>query len=549
MSTQRLGEFLVSKGVMTRADLMDILRKQRGTRLRLGEYLVSEGFINDKELLLILGEFFDIKTSEISDIQVLPDLVAKISRSIGLRHKIVPVKVKGLSGAYLSSCELIPDSRIENLRRVFKIKIKPLLISKKDCQMLIERVYSGNMEDEDDYEDIVEEHNIIDAEEAIDIVDNMLLKAYSQKASDIHIEPSEDEVKIRFRIDGKLITVDRLSKELSESVISRIKVLSGMNIADRRNPQDGGFKFEKAGNRPISINLRAATLPCVQGEKMALRIMPTEDNILSFEELGMDSHTVEKFKEIIKFPHGLIFVTGPTGSGKSNTLYTTLMALRSDDVNITTVEDPVELQIKGINQTQTDNVNRFTFSKALRTILRQDPNIIMVGEVRDGETAALALESALTGHLVLSTLHTNDSTSSLARLIDMGCEPFLVTSSIRGVLAQRLVRVICPSCKESYKPEEEEFQSIGMEYSKETSFYRGKGCGICNGTGYRGRTGIFEFFTIDLETQKFIGNGMESNAVRRYAIENGMRTLRDDGVEKILNGITTVTEILKATME
>ena len=239
----------------------------------------------------------------------------------------------------------------------------------------------------------------------------------------------------------------------------------------------------------------------------------------------------------------------PTGSGKSNTLYTALKNLRSDEVNITTVEDPVELQIKGINQTQTDNVNRFTFSKALRTILRQDPNIIMVGEVRDGETAALALESALTGHLVLSTLHTNDSTSTLARLIDMGCEPFLVTSSIRGVLAQRLVRVICPACKEGYHPSEEELDYVGMSYSKDITFYKGKGCGICNNTGYRGRTGIFEFFTIDLETQKFIGGGMESNVVRDHAVKKGMKTLRDDGLQKILDGVTTVTEILKATME
>ena len=547
MNMQKFGEFLIVNNIINRNELMNILRKHRNSGLKIGEVLVREGVFEEDKLISLLGEYLNIKTATMEEVQVLPEFVGKISEKIGLRYRIIPVKFKDRNGIYLSSSELIPNSIIENLIRIFKIPIKPLLMSRKDNEILLKNIYNKQVEEEN-YDD-EEDYEIIDTEEAVDIVDNMILKALSQNASDIHIEPYEDEVKVRFRIDGILMTVDVLNKSVAESVISRIKVLSNMNIADKRNPQDGGFKFEKNGGKKVSINLRVSTLPCVKGEKMALRIMPTEENILSFEQLGMDEKTVDDFKSILEYPHGIIFVTGPTGSGKSNTLYTALKSLRSDEINITTVEDPVELQIKGINQTQTDNGNRFTFSKALKTILRQDPNIIMVGEVRDVETAGLALESALTGHLVLSTLHTNDSTSALGRLIDMGCEPFLVTSSIRAVLAQRLVRVICPACKESYEPTQEELRSVGMSNRDNIKFYRGRGCQLCSNTGYRGRTGMFELFILDLETQKLIGRGIEPNTLRDYAIKNGMRTLRDDGLIKLEKGITTVTEVLKATME
>ncbi|SNZ06453.1 general secretion pathway protein E [Persephonella hydrogeniphila] len=380
----------------------------------------------------------------------------------------------------------------------------------------------------------------------VQMLNSLFLRAIRSGASDIHFEPFSDKVVVRFRLDGVLHEVSNISLQMYPQVVSRIKVISKLNVAEKRLPQDGRIKV-KIGNK--KIDMRVSTLPTVFGERVVIRLLDRSDRLLTLEELGFSEEDLKKFERIIEKPYGLILITGPTGSGKTTTLYASLLKLKTPRKNIITIEDPVEYQIDGISQIQVNPKIDLTFANGLRSILRQDPDIVMVGEIRDRETAEIAVHASLTGHLVLSTLHTNDAPSAVARLVDMGVEPFLVSSSLEGIVAQRLVRKICENCKESYTPSDKELTEIKkyINVDKLRFLYRGKGCEECLGTGYKGRTAIYEIMEITEDIRSTISKNPESSDLRDKAMSRGMKTLIQDGMEKVIKGITTVEEVLQVT--
>ena len=377
------------------------------------------------------------------------------------------------------------------------------------------------------------------------LIDNFLLKAAKLGASDIHIEPGKDSTTVRFRIDGLLNKYTELDSSLHPSAISRIKVMSDMDISEQRLPQDGRVRVRVSGNE---IDLRISTIPTLHGEKACVRLLPRDSIRLKLEELGMTAEQLAAYSSIISKSSGIIIVTGPTGCGKTTTLYSTLNRISSPGNNIVTIEDPVEYEIGGVNQIQVNVKSGLTFARGLRSILRQDPDIIMVGEIRDTETAEIAVHAALTGHLVFSTLHTNDAASAMTRLSDMGVEPFLISSSIIGVLAQRLLRMICPDCKETYKPSKEALESLGLTL-QDGPFYKGRGCPKCQDVGYKGRVGIFELITVNEELRKKILGNTSSEELKRVATEAGTIPLKEEGIARAKEGVTTVEEVLRVTQE
>jgi general secretion pathway protein E len=376
----------------------------------------------------------------------------------------------------------------------------------------------------------------------------MLSQAVKARASDIHIEPYQNQLKIRYRVDG--ILYDKLSppKHIQSTLVSRIKIMAKLNIAEKRLPQDGRIEIKIADK---NVDIRVSTIPTAFGERVVLRLLDKSNTLLRLSDLGMSGDKLKVFDGLIRNPHGIILVTGPTGSGKTTTLYGALSTINSPQINIITVEDPIEYQINGIAQIQVNPKIDLTFAKGLRSIVRQDPDVILVGEIRDLETAEISIQSALTGHLVFSTLHTNDSASAITRMIDMGIERFLVSSSVIAILAQRLVRVICEECKESYVPDNESLESIGLslESLKGKKIYRGRGCSACLQTGYMGRVGIFEFMILDDDLKNLILKTTDSNTIKRKAIEKGMITIRQDGAQKVLEGTTTIEEVFRVTQQ
>ena len=382
-----------------------------------------------------------------------------------------------------------------------------------------------------------------DESPVVKLVNRILLKATRVGASDIHFEPYEDETVVRLRMDGELHEYTRIPPARYSEVVARIKVLANLNVAERRVPQDGKFHV-KVGQRDYDI--RVSVVPTVFGERVVLRLLDKSGKLLTLEQLGLSEEDLKKVEEIISKPYGMVLVTGPTGAGKSTTLYAVLQKLKNPRKNIITIEDPVEYQIKGISQIQVNPKVGLTFAAGLRSILRQDPDIVMVGEIRDRETAQIAVQAALTGHLVLSTLHTNDAPSAVTRLADMEIEPYLIASALEGVIAQRLVRKICPHCKVEYKPSKEEIEKLGLSPDGDYTFYRGKGCEHCMGSGYKGRIAIFEVLPFDEELKKLVTRTQDATEIRNFALKRGFKTMLQDGVEKILKGITTPQEVLAA---
>jgi general secretion pathway protein E len=379
----------------------------------------------------------------------------------------------------------------------------------------------------------------------IKLVNHILSQAVHFKASDIHIEPYQNELKVRFRMDGVLYNIHSLPKKIHPALVSRVKILAQLNIAEKRAPQDGRIQI-RIGNR--EVDLRVSSLPTAFGERMVLRLLEKDIRILNIHEIGLSPEHQDHLKRLIKISHGIILVTGPTGSGKTTTLYSALNEINTPDKNILTIEDPIEYQLDGIGQMQVNARIGLTFANGLRSMVRQDPDVILVGEIRDLETAEIAIQAALTGHLVFSTLHTNDAAGAITRLIDMGIEPFLVSSSVQAILAQRLIRTLCPHCKQEYVPENAELWEIGLEQTQPPlKLYRGEGCDKCMNTGYKGRSGIFEFLNVSDSIQSLMLKSSESHQLRQQAIREGMRTLRQDGVRKVMSGLTTIDEVLRVT--
>jgi len=436
------------------------------------------------------------------------------------------------------------ENDVEEIRFLTGRDVELVVVPDEEfAKELQERLSAEEIRIEGEEEEKSEGQDLLHAQDdspAVSLVNSVLIKASTVGASDIHLEPYENEAVVRLRMDGILHDVLRIPASTYQNVVSRIKVMSNLNVAERRIPQDGRIRV-RIGSKDLDV--RVSVVPTVFGERVVLRLLDKTGSLLTLDQLGLVPEDVERVKRLCRRPYGVVLVTGPTGAGKTTTLYAMLLYVRNPKKNIITIEDPVEYQIKGISQIQVNPKVGLTFATGLRSVLRQDPDIIMVGEIRDSETADIAVHAALTGHLVLSTLHTNDAPSAVTRLSDMGIEPFLIASSLEGVIAQRLVRRICEECKVAYKPTREELRELGLE-GYEGSFYRGKGCEVCLGTGYRGRVGIFEVLELDEDLKSLITRTQDANEIRRAASDKGFRTMLEDGIEKVLQGITTSGELI-----
>lgn len=525
------------------------------------ELLVQKGHVTYKQIVEVLAEEFNMETVDLSDVRPSNSALELVSRELADRYKVFPLEYDGNELELAISDPLDVDA-VDSLSHILKLMINTRLALRSDIERAINQYYEsphaegmaglfGDLQQEAD--NIVElptgDEETVKEEEApiIRYVHMVITEAIKRRASDIHMEPLEKRFRVRYRIDGVLLEVENPPKRLQPSIISRLKLMANVSLAEKRIPQDGRIQMKVGGKE---IDLRVSVLPTVYGESIVMRILDKEGLNLGLPQLGFLSDDQAAFERIIGLPDGVFLVTGPTGSGKSTTLYAALNYVNHPDRKIITVEDPVEYQMTGINQVQVRKDVGMTFAAALRSMLRQAPNIIMVGEIRDLETAEIAINASLTGHMVFSTLHTNDAPSAVTRLVDIGVKPFLVSAALRGVLAQRLVRRICASCKKPYFPEQKEIHSIGMtdEMAAQATFFKGDGCPKCNGTGYKGRMGIFEFFLVNEEMQQMIYESKSLVEIRRKARELGMRTMREDGVRKIMAGLTTINEVLTVTV-
>ncbi len=528
--------------------------------------LVILGAIDEKELVSFLADYFSMEAIEVADNTIEPEVLDLVPATFARDNMIMPVRcdagVLTIAMTNPMDVDTIDNLTVELSKneKTADLQIETLVAGPVDIQNALDLYYRGQqlasaVEDasEDDYEQALKGIGDLvqgdDDDEApiIRFVTAVISQAYHLRASDIHIEPLEKRVRIRYRIDGVLKEMESPPKRLQGPIISRLKIMSGMNMAERRVPQDGRIKFAVD---KITLDLRVSALPGTHGESVVMRILDKSSLMLGLEELGFLKEDEMIFRRLIDLPNGVLLVTGPTGSGKTTTLYGCLNFLNKPDVKLVTVEEPVEYMLPGVNQVQVNNEINFGFPEALRSILRQAPNIIMVGEIRDQITAEIATQASLTGHLVFSTLHTNDAPSAVTRLVDMGVKPFLVATSIIGVMGQRLVRTICPECKAEYVPDERTIHALGLEkeYIESHKWTHGAGCENCNGSGYKGRKGIFEIMAINDEIRHLIYQCVPSNEIRDVARKSGMKTLREDGLRKAELGITTLEEVLRITV-
>ncbi len=524
------------------------------------EVLIKSKLLNDDNLLDVLSEYYKVPIiKEIRDEDIDYQLVKELPISFTRKFRILPLnKTNGtLKVAFAPPIDLYA---IDEISALFGCSIETLLTHNHIVYESINRVYEQGKEMDEDIDDdsigiteaeIQEPKDLLDTDDEAPIirfVNSLLFQAVKEKASDIHLECFEKDVAVRFRKDGMLHNVTTIPKKLQSSVISRVKIMAELDIAERRKPQDGRIRVKVAGR---DVDVRISTVPTIWGESVVMRLLDRSSVLLSLEDLGLEGDKLRTFDFLIRRPHGIILVTGPTGSGKTTSLYASLERINSPEKKIITIEDPVEYQIKGINQIQVNNKVNLTFANGLRSVLRQDPDVILVGEIRDRETADISIHASLTGHLVFSTLHTNDSASAITRLIDMDIEPFLIASSMLAIVAQRLVRVLCNSCREKYEPTDEELNRLTIKRAslKDGVLNRAKGCQICLDTGYSGRLAIFEILIMDDDIRNLTLNTTDSNTIKRQAIENGLITLRVDGASKVIEGFTSVDEVLRVTEE
>lgn len=557
-----LGEILLERELINEEKLEIALKEQSssGQNRHLGEVLVSLGFVSEEDMLRALSFYLGLKYLPFSEFpKIIPENSYPTIKFMK-QYKLVPVGSED-NVLKIAMANPLDEYAIDALRVFTSKSLEIFLSSEKDITEAIEQYFGGSVQmttimegmREEDMESIgvdmkEDVHHLRDmAFEApiIKLVNMLLTRAVESRASDIHVEPFENNIKVRYRIDGALNEVESLPRRIQSAVTSRIKIMSKMNIAERRLPQDGRIKLRVTGR---DIDIRVSTIPTIFGESVVMRILDKGSTMIVLEHLGFPEETLRKYKTLITIPYGMLLVTGPTGSGKTTTLYASLSRINSVDKKIITIEDPIEYQIEGINQIQVKPKIGLTFANGLRHIVRQDPDVIMVGEIRDVETAEISIHSALTGHLVFSTLHTNDASGAVTRLLDMGIEGFLVASSLVGVLAQRLVRVICPSCKEIVAPKHELLEKMGDSLA-DFPAYHGKGCEECRHTGYKGRTGIFELMDMTEEIRHMVLEKASADIIRQTAISQGMQVLRECGWQKVRDGITTIEEVLRATQE
>lgn len=551
---KKLGELLVDIGAINEKQLEEALKVSKAKGDILGETLLELGYLDEKTLYKGLEYIYHIPYVDLSAIDVDKNACSMISETLAKKHDLIPIKKEGsvLSVVMFDPLNFyaIDDVKNSSGMQVSVIGIAP----KKSIASAIDRYYGGEIA-EKAFEDLRREYSNLNLSDLSDIsnsevanapvvrlINSILQRAVKSYASDVHIEPMENKLKIRFRIDGQLQEVMTSSMAVHSAIVTRIKIMGQMDIAEKRIPQDGRVGTVVDGKE---IDLRISMLPTVYGEKVVIRILGGSAGVLERSQLGLSENNNALFDKITKSPNGIILVSGPTGSGKTTTLYSLLAELNKPNVNIITVEDPVEYKLEGINQVQVNVKAGLTFANGLRSILRQDPDIIMIGEIRDTETAEIAIRASITGHLVLSTIHTNDAPSSVTRLIDMGIESFLVASSLVGVVAQRLVRNICPRCKTAYRPSHSEMMMLDMKEPQ--SLYKGEGCPYCNYSGYKGRSGIHEILAVTKEIRDLISRHATLDQLQQMAVRQGTQTLRQSCIDLVLEGVTTIEELLKVT--
>jgi general secretion pathway protein E len=562
MTDQKLKDWIEKKQGLNDLQIQEGVKLQNekdiplGTALRELGYLSPEGEIETLSVQLGLPFLPSLSGQEIEK-----EWIAKVPIGFAKKNELIPLRKEG-NRVKIATAKPLNLNALDDLRILFGHEIEVALSPYPAILSMINQMYERSQESADQVMEGIEGNLIevdpgeipgsIDLLEATDeapiirLVNSLIFQAVKQRASDIHFEPFEKEFVVRYRIDGILYNILTPPKRLQSSMTSRIKIMSGLDIAEKRLPQDGRISVRIAGKE---IDIRVSVIPTAHGERLVLRLLDKQNLLLNLEELGFSKETFRKIQELIELSHGIVLVTGPTGSGKTTTLYSILNKINSPDKNIITIEDPIEYQLRGIGQMQVNPKIDLTFSNGLRSILRQDPDVILVGEIRDGETAEIAIHASLTGHLVFSTLHTNDSAGAITRLIDMGIEPFLVSSSVVAIIAQRLVRKLCNQCKKPYSPQPAELEKLGFSGEKkgEGPFYKAGGCPECLNTGYRGRLGIYELLMIDDEVRSEILNKIDSNSIKSHAIRKGLATLRDDGARQVLNGVTTTDEVLRVT--
>lgn len=564
----QIGELLIQEGLITQSQLEQAYNKQKHTGERIGVILVNMGTISEQNLQKVLAKQLNIDYISPSDLsRIDPGMANIIPEHLARKHLAIPFK-KGPGFLKVVMADPFDLLSIDDIQRIAGMDIQPAISSGKDIEAAIAQIYTPKEEKKIlevlenlhsaqlEVEEKAEEESLdletlkeqVEDAPIVKLVDYIITNAINKRASDIHVEPQEGHVLIRYRIDGVLYDIISPPKNLRMAITSRIKILSNLDIAERRLPQDGRFTI-KFNNR--EIDLRISCVPTIFGEKIVLRLLEKTAFGFQFEKLGLDTNQLELVKHYMYQPYGMILLTGPTGSGKSTTLYAVLSRIRSPERNIITIEDPVEYQIKGINQIQANFKIGLTFANGLRSILRQDPDTIMVGEIRDQETAEISIRSALTGHLVFSTLHTNDATGTVVRLINMGIEPFLVCNSLSLAIAQRLVRRICLKCREAYSPSPALLENFGLKAGQreEILFYRGKGCDACNYTGYWGRVGIFEIMVMTQDVRNLILQNALPSVIKRKAQENGMTPLMESGLHKVIQGVTSIDEVMSTCIE
>jgi type IV pilus assembly protein PilB len=567
----RLGEILLKESLITQEQLQKALEFQRANGGKLGSCLTKMGFITDDDITGVLSRQYGVPSINLKFYEIDPNVIKLIPQDTALRYQVIPLS---RVGSVLTIAMTDPTNvfAMDDIKFMTGFNVEPVVASESAIGEAITRFYGGAGSDSEELskmmKDLVEDEELeLAAEEAemdaaslekaaeeapiIKLVNLILTDSVKRGASDIHVEPYETEMRVRFRIDGVLQTMMSPPLRLRDAMTSRMKIMAKLDIAEKRLPQDGRIMIKyRADGKKKELDFRVSTVPTLYGEKIVLRLLDKENLRLDMTKLGFESESLKKFERNILKPYGMVLVTGPTGSGKTNTLYSSVSRLNTVDTNIMTAEDPVEFQLGGINQVQMKEQIGLNFAAALRAFLRQDPNIILVGEIRDFETAEIAVKAALTGHLVLSTLHTNDAPSTISRLMNMGIEPFLVATSVNLICAQRLVRRICANCKVELEVPEQALIDAGYspEEAKKTKIYHGKGCSTCNKGGYKGRTGLYEVMEINDELRELILVGASALELKKKAIEQGMITLRRSGLIKVAAGLTTMEEVLRETV-
>lgn len=560
LKRKRLGEILIDGGIITQRQLEEALARQKGLGMKLGEALIHLGYVKEDDILLTIKQQLSIPIIDINRIVVAEEVLRLLPESVARKYEVVPVDINN-NRLIVAMNDPTNYFALDDIRLAVGMLIRPVLARRNDILKSIDRHY-GRSEAEKAAREYAKQAGVSPVAAAVELINappagaededtpvirflnTIIENAVNNYASDVHIEPIDEELRVRYRVDGVMREILRTPISMAGPVVSRVKIMSDLNIAERRLPQDGRISYQ-APDR--NIDLRVSVIPTMFGEKVVLRILDRASVILDKEKLGLTREDQKQFDELIKKPYGIVLVTGPTGSGKTTTLYTMLNQLNSEDKNIVTLEDPVEFNFKGINQIQVNAKAGLTFAAGLRAILRQDPDIIMVGEMRDTETSEIAVRSALTGHLVLSTIHTNDASSAVTRLVDMDIEPFLISASLVGVISQRLVRTICPNCVEEYEASYAEMNLLGVTSGQKIMLKRGKGCNYCHFSGYKGRLGIFEIMQVTPGHRSLIDSRSTADELREYSLSMGMTTLKESATKLVLQGVTTIDELLRVT--